>query len=186
MAPTAKQTPTALEAHQQRVRDVVAETFGDDAKVEITATKNDLVTGFTIDYCSAAPRATVVAVRRRLSSAVGERLTGQWKVNFDLENDRVSFKRRPPLPTYIARSSAPPPRPGEPEFSLIPQAVDEDGQSFSWDLAGPCAHILKAGKTRTGKCLDINTYIPTLTGWATLGSLQVGAASSTSAAFPPP
>ena len=112
-APTAKQAPTALEAQQQRVRDVVAETFGADAKVEITATKDDLVTGFAIDYRSAAPRATVVAVRRRLSNAVGERLTGQWKVNFDLENDRVSFKRRPPLPTYIARSSTPPPKPGD-------------------------------------------------------------------------
>ena len=173
-APTPEQTPTALEAQEQRVRDVVAETFGADAKVEITATKDDLVTGFAIDYRSAAPRATVVAVRRRLSNAVGERLTGQWKVNFDLENDRVSFKRRPPLPTYMARSSTPPPKPGDASFNLIPQAVDEEGEIVSWDIAGVTSHCLKSGRTRTGKALDKCTPIATPSGWTTMGSLEVG------------
>ena len=78
-----------------------------------------------------------------------------WKAQFALEDDIVIFKRRPPLPTYVSRPATPAPQPGDDAYSLIPQGVDEDGQVICWDMSGAQAHLLKAGKTRTGKTVTV-------------------------------
>lgn len=172
-----REKPTALELAQQRVRDVVAETFGADATVdgfETAPTGEDAVTGFTVHYKAAASKLTVPAIRRRITNAVGDRLDGRWKADFALQDDRVTYSRRPPLPTFYARPTDPVPARADPAYNLIPQAVDEDGQILNWDISGVMAHLLRCGKTRSGKALDVATWIPTPSGWTTMGELKVG------------
>lgn len=144
-----------LEMQQQRVRGVVSETFGGDATVADVTGQHDNITRFTVHYRSAAAKVTVTAVRRRITNAVADRLDGRWKADFSLQNDTVTFTRRPPLPTYVARNATAVPARDDPAFNLIPQAVDEDGHVMAWDVAGVQAHILKAGKTRTGKTVTL-------------------------------
>jgi len=172
-----REKPTALELAQQRVRDVVVETFGADATVdgfETAPTGEDAVTGFTVHYKAAASKLTVPAIRRRITNAVGDRLDGRWKADFALQDDRVTYSRRPPLPTFYARPTDPVPARTDPAYNLIPQAVDEDGQILNWDISGVMAHLLRCGKTRSGKALDVATQIPTPSGWTTMGALTVG------------
>ena len=148
---------TELDKQQQRVRDVVAETFGEDAVVDEFAASSgqDAVTGFTVQVRSGAARLTIAGARRRLANAVAERLVGAWSANFTLEGDTVTFTRRPPLPTYVERPTTPPPAPDDPDFGRIPQAVDENGKLLVWEITGIQAHILKAGRTRTGKTVSL-------------------------------
>lgn len=148
--------PTELEKQQQRVRGVVAETFGADATVAGVATdQDDMITRFTVHYRSAAAKVTVAAVRRRITNAVADRLDGRWKADFSLQLDTVTFTRRPPLPSFVPRAATAVPARDDPAFNLIAQAVDEDGHVMAWDVAGVQAHILKAGKTRTGKTVTL-------------------------------
>ena len=133
---TAVEQLTDLDKQRARVSEVAAESFGVDATVTKIKTTDTLVTEFTVHYRSAAKAMTVPAVRRRTTIAVGERLTGMWKAQFALEDDTVTFKRRPPLPTYVPRPATPAPQPGDDEYSLIPQGVDEDGQVVCWDISG--------------------------------------------------
>ncbi len=146
---------TELDKQRARVGEVAAESFGVDATVTKIKTTDTLVSEFTVHYRSAAKAMTVPAARHRATVAVGERLTGMWKAQFALEDDLVIFKRRPPLPTYVARPATPAPQPGDDAYSLIPQGVDEDGQMICWDMSGAQAHVLKSGKTRTGKTVTI-------------------------------
>ena len=153
-----REKPTALELAQQRVRDVVVETFGADATVdgfETAPTGEDAVTGFTVHYKAAASKLTVPAIRRRITNAVGDRLDGRWKADFALQDDRVIYSRRPPLPTFYARPTDPVPARADPAYNLIPQAVDEDGQILNWDISGVMAHLLRCGKTRSGKTVSL-------------------------------
>ena len=148
--------PTELEKQQQRVRGVVAETFGADATVAGVATdRDDAITRFTVHYRSAAAKVTVAAIRRRITNAVADRLDGRWKADFSLQQDTVTFTRRPPLPSFVPRAATAVPARHDPAFNLIAQAVDEDGHVMAWDVAGVQAHILKAGKTRTGKTVTL-------------------------------
>lgn len=146
---------TELDKQRARVADVATESFGADATVTKVKTTDTLVSEFTIHYRSAAKAMTVPAVRRRVTVAVGERLTGMWKAQFALEDDLVIFKRRPPLPTYVPRPVTPAPGRDDDAYGLIPQGVDEDGQVMNWDISGPCAHFLRAGRTRTGKTICV-------------------------------
>ena len=153
-----REKPTALELAQQRVRDVVVETFGADATVdgfETAPADEDAVTGFTVQYKAAASKLTVPAIRRRIANAVGDRLDGRWKADFALQDDRVTYSRRPPLPTFYARPTDPVPARADPAYNLIPQAVDEDGQILNWDISGVMAHLLRCGKTRSGKTVSL-------------------------------
>lgn len=150
-----EQELSELDRQIRRVGDVVAESFGADALVAGVKTTDTLVTEFTVHYRSSARAMTVPAVRRRTTVAVGERLTGAWKAQFALEGDTVTFKRRPPLPTYVPRPDDPSPEPGTDAYNLIPQGVDEDGQVVHWDISGVMAHFLRAGRTRTGKTVTI-------------------------------
>jgi hypothetical protein len=165
---------TELDKQRLRVNDVTAESFGVDATVKNVKTTDTLVTEFTVHYRSAAKAMTVPAVRRRTTIAVGERLTGMWKAQFALEGDTVTFKRRPPLPTYVPRPATPAPVAGDGAYSLIPQGVDEDGQVVNWDISGVMSHFLRAGRTRTGKSLQLSTTLPTPSGWTTMGELRAG------------
>jgi len=151
----AEEKLTDLDKQRLRVNEVTAESFGVDATVKNVKATDTLVTEFTVHYRSAAKAMTVPAVRRRTTIAVGERLTGMWKAQFALEADTVTFKRRPPLPTYVPRPATPAPQPGEEAYSLIPQGVDEDGQVVHWDISGAMAHTLRAGRTRTGKTICV-------------------------------
>lgn len=144
-----------LDKQLRRVDAVVAESFGADASLSAVKATDTLVTEFTVHYRSSARALTVAAVRRRTSLAVAERLTGMWKAQFALEGDTVTFKRRPPLPTYVPRPDGPVPEPDTDAYSLIPQGVDEDGQVVYWDISGVMAHFLRAGRTRTGKTVTI-------------------------------
>ena len=146
---------TELEKQRARVADVATESFGVDATVAKVKTTDTLVSEFTVHYRAAAKAMTVPAARHRATVAVGERLTGMWKAQFALEDDLVVFKRRPPLPTYVARPATPAPQRGDDAYSQIPQGVDEDGQMICWDMSGAQAHCLKSGKTRTGKTVTI-------------------------------
>ena len=121
----AEETLTDLDRQRLRVSEVAQESFGVDATVTKIKTTDTLVSEFTVTYRSAAKAMTVPAVRRRTTIAVGERLTGMWKAQFALEDDSVTFKRRPPLPTYAARPDIPAPVRGDDAYSLIPQGVDE-------------------------------------------------------------
>ena len=153
-----REKPTALELAQQRVRDVVVETFGADATVDAfktAPTSEDSVTGFTVHYKAAASKLTVPAIRRRITNAVGDRLDGRWKADFALQDDRVTYSRRPPLPTFYARPTDPVPARADPAYNLIPQAVDEDGEVLNWDISGVMAHLLRCGKTRSGKTVSL-------------------------------
>ena len=153
-----REKPTALELAQQRVRDVVVETFGADATVDAFKTGptgEDAVTGFTVHYKAAASKLTVPAIRRRITNAVGDRLDGRWKADFALQDDRVTYSRRPPLPTFYARPTDLVPARSDPAYNLIPQAVDEDGQILNWDISGVMAHLLRCGKTRSGKTVSL-------------------------------
>ena len=153
-----REKPTALELAQQRVRDVVAETFGADATVDAFDTSpgdEASVTAFTVHYKAAAAKLTVPAIRRRITNAVGDRLDGRWKANFALQEDRVTYSRRPPLPTFYPRPTTPVPERADPAYNLIPQAVDEDGQILNWDISGVMAHLLRCGKTRSGKTVSL-------------------------------
>ena len=147
---------TESERQQQRVRGVVAETFGGDATVaEVATGQDDHITRFTVHYRTTAAKVTVPAVRRRITNAVTDRLEGRWKADFSLQNDTVTFTRRPPLPSFVPRDATAVPARDDPAFNLIPQAIDEDGKIMAWDVAGVQAHILKAGKTRTGKTVTL-------------------------------
>lgn len=146
---------TELDKQRARVADVATESFGADATVTKIKTTDALVSEFTINYRSAAKALTVPAVRRRVAVAVGERLTGMWKAQFSLEDDLVMFRRRPPLPTEVPRPVTPAPGRDDDAYGLIPQGVDEDGQVMNWDISGPCAHFLRAGRTRTGKTVCV-------------------------------
>jgi S-DNA-T family DNA segregation ATPase FtsK/SpoIIIE len=147
---------TESEKQQQRVRGVVSETFGVDAiVVDLATDQDDSITRFTVHYRTAAAKVTVAAVRRRITNAVTDRLDGRWKADFSLQNDTVTFTRRPPLPSYVPRDATAVPARDDPAFNLIPQAIDEDGKVMAWDVAGVQAHILKAGKTRTGKTVTL-------------------------------
>ena len=146
---------TDLDKQRIRVGEVAAESFGADATVTKIKTTDTLVSEFTVHYRSAAKAMTVPGARYRATVAMGERLTGMWKAQFALEDDLVIFKRRPPLPTYVARPATPAPRRGDDAFSQIPQGVDEDGHVICWDMSGAQAHCLKSGRTRTGKTVTI-------------------------------
>ncbi len=167
---------TELEKQQQRIKDVVTETLGADASVETIATTpdRDAITGFTVRVRSGAAKLTIAGARRRLANAITERLVGAWTANFTLEGDTITFARRPPLPTYVERPATPPPTADDPEFGRIPQAVDENGQLLVWEITGVQAHILKAGRTRSGKACAISTPIATTAGWTAMGQLKVG------------
>lgn len=150
-----EETLTDLDRQRLRVSEVAQESFGVDATVTKIKTTDTLVSEFTVNYRSAAKAMTVPAVRRRTTIAVGERLTGMWKAQFALEDDSVIFKRRPPLPTYASRPATPAPVRGDDAYSLIPQGVDEDGQVVCWDISGAMAHLLRAGRTRSGKTVTV-------------------------------
>lgn len=172
--PVPDQQLTDLDKQRARVSEVVEESFGVDATVNTIKSTDTLVTEFTVHYRSAAKAMTVPAVRRRTTIAVGERLTGMWKAQFTPEHDTVTFMRRPPLPTYVPRPTTLAPELGDEAYSLIPQGVDEDGQVVHWDISGICAHILRAGRTRSGKAVELSTNLATPTGWTTMGELKVG------------
>ena len=147
---------TEAEKQQQRVRGVVSETFGSDAAVADVVTGQDhSITRFTVHYRSAAAKVTVAAIRRRITNAVGDRLDGRWKADFSLQNDTVTFTRRPPLPTYYPRPTDPIPARNDPAFNLLPQAVNEEGHVQHWDIAGISAHMLRCGRTRSGKTISL-------------------------------
>ena len=146
---------TELDKQRARVGEVAAESFGVDATVTKIKTTDTVVSEFTVHYRSAAKAMTVPGARYRATVAVGERLTGMWRAQFALEDDLVIFKRRPPLPTYVPRPSLPAPHRSDEAYGLIPQGVDEDGQVVNWDISGPCAHFLRAGRTRSGKTVCV-------------------------------
>lgn len=146
-----------LELQKRRVSNVVGETFGAEATVRDVHLDDDreLIDRFTVQYRGIGPRLTVASVRRRISNGVTDRLDGKWRATFHLADDEVTFQRRPPLPTYIPRPATPVPDVDDPAFNLIPQAVSEDGSILCWDIGGPFAHVLKCGRTRTGKTVSL-------------------------------
>lgn len=146
--------PTGQQRAQARVTEVAVETFGPAARVkDVEFADDNTAKAFTVHY-SAGPKLTVPAVRRRVANAVGERLAGRWKADFTLQEDKVRFARRAPLPTFVPRPVTAV-HPGDENFEHIPQAVDEDGEVVYWDISGVMAHQLKAGKTRTGKTVSL-------------------------------
>src|SRR5699024_4262849 len=133
---------------EQRIADVMTGTVGANGHAtDITPNDAGDVASFAIAMTKAA-RFTEPSVQRRLAKAVTSRLDGRWKVSFDLQDDRVEFTRRVPLPTSIARPVIPL---TDDNQTRIPEAIDEDGEIHWWDVSGVMAHHLRAGRTRTGK-----------------------------------
>lgn len=140
---------TPLETAQQKITDIAVETFGAGTKVSdfVADGSGDDVISFCVHYAS-GPKMTVLAIRDRMVRALTSRLAGRWRTRVDLERDLLHVERAPELPTKIDRPTGP----VSDEYALrIPLGVDEDGHTHLWDMSGVMAHMLLAGRTRTGK-----------------------------------
>lgn len=90
-------------------------------------------------------------------------LPGRWRARWDLEGSTVRFELRPTLPTVVPHPS---PRVEGKQRYRIPLAVDEDGQVVCWDLKSTAPHKMTAGKTGTGKTVEI---LGVVTEWCSRG-----------------
>lgn len=153
--PSPQAEPTNLDLLKQRTSAVAEQLLGKDVSVDtyITDTQTEDLDSFTIHHGYGA-RLANRTLQLKASRIISSMLPGQWRTAFDTEHDTITVSRRPPLPDMIARPVEMP-RPGTPQWDLIPQAVDEDGRICSWDISGVMAHQLKAGRTRTGKTVSL-------------------------------
>lgn len=153
--PEAEKKLTDLDRIKDRSRTVAEQVLGRDARVDQYHTGDDGQTldSFTIHHGHGAKLASR-SVQLKATRIISSMLPGAWRTAFDLEHDTITVSRRPPLPSMVPRVISMP-TPGTPEWDLIPQAVDEDGNVCSWDISGVMAHQLKAGRTRTGKTVSL-------------------------------
>lgn len=134
-----------------RATEVADQVFGTRGHVSGTdLDKNGKLHSFTITHTAGAaltdPRAQEIITRK-----VSGLMPGRWSADYDLEHDKITFTRRPLLPTFVLR----PCLPVTPGDTLIPEGVDENGVIQFWNFAGQFAHKLFAGKTRTGKTVAL-------------------------------
>lgn len=145
-APDAEPEQTPLEVLEGRILDVSEQVFGDGSKVVDITSEGDQVLDFVVEH-KYGPRLVDERVQILLSTAVSQMIHGQWGATFDLENDKAMFHWRRPLPRNVPR----PVNPDLPSDTMIALAVNEDGEYAVWDFDGLFAHLLIAGRTRTGK-----------------------------------
>lgn len=109
--------------------------------------------------------------RRRVEKVLNTMLPGRWRAAWDLEGDRVSFERRPTMPTQVWVPVTPQADPQTLRSNYravrVPYALDEDGIEIAWRPA-VVPHFLLTGQTGAGKTSTARALISALTcnGWA--------------------
>lgn len=134
-----------------RAREVSEQIFGATATVETQSDKlgmSEVEIGFGLNA-----RLSVPAVRSRIEKVVSQQLPNRWRAEWDLEHDKVTFRRRPEMPSSVPHP-APAPRTGTSletyrEFS-VPYGVDEDGNAMRWTPRRNPHHIV-TGTSGSGK-----------------------------------
>lgn len=165
---------SALNLSRARVRDIVGKLFDQGFTISDITADDDTVTGFTVSYgIDVAAKVSNPAIADRVVRIISAVLPGRWRADFRIVEDLVVFEQRPVMPTMLPRPVLDC-RPDGPNYYLLPQSVDEDGNVQNWDVSGVRAHFLKVGRTRSGKALEISTNIATPSGWTTMGALKVG------------
>lgn len=136
-----------------RATEVVRQVFGAKAALTGPEAQAGELEAFTVRH-QAGAKLSNPEMQSRVEAIVSSMLPGRWRATYDLPTDTIRFSRRPQLPTMVHRPTTLPSH-DDPDFLMIPQAVDEDGNTCYWDISGVMAHQLKAGRTRTGKTVSL-------------------------------
>ncbi|MFK8851172.1 FtsK/SpoIIIE domain-containing protein [Streptomyces sp. Ac-502] len=143
--------------HQARLRErttsVVRSIMGAAADVADLAFDGDTPTRIEVKYPTTS-RDLSANFRHRVTLSMDSKLPGDWRDNWDLENDRVTFTLRPPFPTNVRYPLLHKFRPNE-----LPFAIAEDHSIQSWKLGSKNPHALVIGPTGSGKTVLIRNLV---------------------------
>lgn len=160
------------EVKLERVKTLIAKSFGTDARTKMKVSDGGHVNEITIQY-EVTPRLASGAIRARLESSISAMLRGRWRAFWDLEHDTVRLEERPALPAVIPTPNVAPDK-VDPLATYddirVPIGRDEDGNSITWrPKHNP--HGLVTGKTGKGKtvCLLGITQYLAAHGWEIWG-----------------
>ena len=147
----------ALPATQGRADRLVKELLGAGSSTSAFKWAGDDLTGFEADH-TAGIRVAQAMFRHRIERTVSTMLPGRWRAKWDLENDEVSFERRPTMPTYVPHEVVPLTAASN---KVLPYGIDEDGRPVTWSLKSSDSqpHFLVVGSTGTGKTVCINGLV---------------------------
>lgn len=157
----------------ERASGLMTQIFGSSAKTKIGLEDEGQLARVEVVHDQKL-KASVTAWRDRVDRVVTNMLAGRWRSFWDLENDQVVFELRPKMPRSIVREPLTAADRSGSTFYKAKIGLDEDSNPVLWDLQSSAPHLLLAGKTGKGKCLWVETPIPTPTGWSKIGALEVG------------
>lgn len=141
-----------------RARQVTQAHFGTTA--EITATAVDEA-GEPLAIAVRYPQTTRVATeyaRARIGEEISHRLPGgtrSWVPSWDLQQDTLTLRRRPPLPKHVLHPMVDHDETWNPNGLVLPYATDGYGRAIGWDLNAATPHALVVGPTGTGKTVTL-------------------------------
>ena len=153
-----------------RTRQVVEELLGDSAQVQVDVDDQGQPHRIQVHH----QQGNLMAIpnrRQRVQRILATRVPGEWQAAWNLQEDRVEFFIRQPMPTLLF-----PPE----EHSLssvsheaymdfeVPLGVDEDDEVLTW-FPRKQAHLLVIGQSGSGKTVVQHNVVQRLTqaGWRT-------------------
>lgn len=139
----------AVDPRTARLRAIIALAFGADAKVLGDTWDDDELVSFTVTY-PATVADSDIAYRTRLDAQVTAKTGRRWTSRWEPDSDRVTYRTRRPMRTYIAH-----PADALPGSERIPYGEREDGTIATWDLTSMVPHVLVTGATGAGKTQTI-------------------------------
>lgn len=162
VAGVADAVPPAVQLRAERT---VRELLGASAAVEPHWRDGELA-ALTVRH-DAGVKVASPNHRARVERVLSTMLPGRWRARWDLESDTVRFELRPMMQRLVPH---PIPAPTAANWWRLPLAVDEDGETIEWDLAGVSPHALVVGRTGTGKTVVINGIVveASARGWRVL------------------
>ncbi|MGW5679223.1 FtsK/SpoIIIE domain-containing protein [Streptomyces sp. NPDC003860] len=141
-------------AMRARSTDVVQAVLGANARVDVAfEADTDTPAAITATY-DTTTRDLSPSYRDRVTDQVSTKLPGDWRSQWDFENNRVRFELKPPFPKNVRYPLDHPVTP----YSL-PYAVTEANQIESWKLGSKNPHCLVVGPTGSGKTVYIRNLV---------------------------
>jgi hypothetical protein len=160
ISPVSQDEPGGLDV--ARIVMAVREAVGPKGDVRILNVQG--MNAFTVSYIGTGFPDHESDKRFDLLNKIQAKIGDRWIADWDTQNDRASFTRRPAMPKIVHHPGLEEGRP----WYVLPIA---DGVSFN---LMDTSHLLIIGETNSGKALALDTPVPTPKGWATMGELVQG------------
>lgn len=155
---------------ETRVTEIVQELLGEKAAVQVEVSETGEPQRIHVKHHQGLHMA-MANRRQRVQRVLATRVPGEWRANWDLQEDTVTFDVRAPMPTLVHPPQEHAPNAVSHDAYMdfeIPLGIDEEGQELTW-FPRKQAHMLITGQSGSGKTVVQHNVTQRLTqaGWRT-------------------